>query len=284
MQHIQIQTEFFQKKNMKTLLWHCLFIITSLIVILPILIGLTISFQPHDQIFSYPPSLFPKQFYLENYQQAWQLVNMGQLLINSLVASIIVMACKLCLGVTSGYAFSYFEFKGKKFLFFAVLFTLMMPVEVMVVPLFELISQLGWANTYTGLVTPFLASATTTFLIMQHFRTIPKELKEAADMDGCGPIHFLIRILLPLSGPTLAGLAMVDFLVMWNTYLWPLMIINDTQMKTVQLGIKMLFDSGNREWGLIMAGTMMMVLPTLVLFMLFQRFFVKNIATQGLKG
>jgi sn-glycerol 3-phosphate transport system permease protein len=160
---------------------------------------------------------------------------------------------------------------------------LMLPLEIRVVPLFELISQLGWANTYTGLVMPFLASATTTFLIMQHFKTLPKELKESADIDGCGPIQFLVRVLLPLSGPTLTGLATVNFLAMWNTYLWPLMIINDDKMKTAQLGIKMLLTpASEQEWGLIMAGTIMVVIPALVIFMLSQRFFEKGIATQGL--
>ena len=275
----------FLKKTFTAILWHLLLILASLIVLMPILVGLGISLQPHDQIFSYPPSLFPKTFYLGNYTESWKLVNMGQLLINSLFTSVLVMLGKLLLGVTSGYAFSHFEFKGKKPLFFAVLFTLMLPMEVRIVPLFELISQLGWANTYTGLVAPFLASATTTFLIMQHFKTIPIELKESADIDGCGPLRFLVRILIPLSGPNLAGLAIVNFLSMWNTYLWPLMIINTDRLKTAQLGIKMLFSpAAEREWGLIMGGTITVVIPTLLVFFLSQRFFIKSVATQGLKG
>ncbi|TCL71669.1 carbohydrate ABC transporter membrane protein 2 (CUT1 family) [Hydrogenispora ethanolica] len=281
---IRSKRRFFEHRIRAALGWHLLYIVASLLVLMPVLVGLSISMQPRDQIFTYPPSLFPKTLYLANYADAWRLVNMGRLLANSLWASLIVMLGKLLLGITSGYAFSHFEFKGKRFLFFAVLFTLMLPLEVRVVPLFELISQLGWANTYTGLVMPFLASATTTFLIMQHFKTIPKELKESADMDGCGPLRFLIRILLPLSGPILAGLATVNFLSMWNTYLWPLMIINADNLKTAQLGIKMLFSpAAEREWGLIMGGTITVVIPTLLIFMLSQRFFVKGIATQGIK-
>jgi sn-glycerol 3-phosphate transport system permease protein len=265
-------------------LWHLLLGAASLIVLLPILIGVSISFQPHDQIFSYPPSLFPNRFYLGNYQKSWDLVRMGRLLLNSFWASIAVMLGKLVLGITSGYAFSHFEFKGKKALFYAVLFTLMLPLEVRVVPLFELVSQLGWANRFTGLVMPFLASATTTLLIMQHFKTLPKELKESADIDGCGPLGFLCRILIPLSGPTLAGLATINFLAMWNTYLWPLLIINNDRLKTTQLGIKMLFSpASEQDWGMIMAGTVMVLIPTLVLFLLSQQFFVKGIATQGIK-
>lgn len=263
---------------------HLLLIILSFIVIMPILFALSISFQTRSQVFTYPPSFIPDQLYFGNYVRAWNLVNMGRLLTNSLIASVIVMVGKLTLGVLSGYAFSHFEFKGKKFLFFAILFTLMLPMQVRVVPLFDFVSKLGWTNTYTGLVMPFLASATTTFLMRQHFLTIPKSLMESAQLDGCGPFRFLFQILIPLSGPTLAGLATVNFLVMWNAYLWPLIILNSDSMKVSQQGIRMLFASAaEREWGLIMAGTIMVVIPTLVVFLLAQKFFVKGIATQGIK-
>ncbi|MFW5790775.1 MAG: carbohydrate ABC transporter permease [Bacillota bacterium] len=263
---------------------HILLFFLSFIVIMPILFALSISLQTRAQVFTYPPAFFPDQLYFGNYIRAWNMVNMGRLLANSLIASVIVMIGKLVLGVLSGYAFSHFEFKGKKFLFFAVLFTLMLPMHVRVVPLFDFVSKLGWTNSYTGLVMPFLASATTTFLIRQHFLTIPKSLMESAQLDGCGPMRFLFQILIPLSGPTLAGLATVNFLVMWNAYLWPLIILNSDSMKVSQQGIRMLFASAaEREWGLIMAGTIMVVIPTLIVFLLAQRFFVKGIATQGLK-
>ena len=263
---------------------HILLIILSFIVMMPILFAFSISLQTRAQVFTYPPSFLPDQLYFGNYVRAWNMVNMGRLLTNSLIASVIVMIGKLTLGVLSGYAFSHFEFKGKKFLFFAILFTLMLPMQVRVVPLFDFVSNLGLTNTYTGLVMPFLASATTTFLMRQHFLTIPKSLMESAQLDGCGPLRFLFQILIPLSGPTLAGLATVNFLVMWNAYLWPLIILNSSSMKVSQQGIRMLFASAaEREWGLIMAGTIMVVIPTLIVFLLAQRFFVKGIATQGLK-
>lgn len=263
---------------------HLLLMVISFIVLMPILLAISVSLQPRAQIFSYPPSLIPNKLYFGNYINAWNLVNMDRLLLNSLLASSIVMFGKLALGVLSGYAFSHFEFKYKKTLFFAILFTLMLPMQVRVVPLFEFVSDLGLANTYSGLVLPFLASATTTFLMRQHFLTIPKSLMESAQLDGCGPFRFLFQILIPLSGPTLAGLATVNFLVMWNAYLWPLIILNSDEMKVAQQGVKMLFTSASeRDWGLIMAGTIMVVIPTLVVFLLAQKFFVKGIATQGLK-
>jgi sn-glycerol 3-phosphate transport system permease protein len=160
----------------------------------------------------------------------------------------------------------------------------MLPMQVRVVPLFEFISRLGLGNSFSGLVLPFLASATTTFLMRQHFLTIPKSIMESAQIDGCGPFRFLFQILLPLSGANLAGLAVVNFLVMWNAYLWPLIIINDDQKKLAQQGVKMLFaSSSERDWGIIMAGTIMVVIPTLIVFLLAQKFFVKGIATQGIK-
>lgn len=273
-----------RKDLLNKIFTHLLLMAISFVVLMPILLAISVSFQPRNQIFSYPPSLIPNRLYFGNYINAWRLVNMGRLLLNSLLASAIVMFGKLALGVLSGYAFSHFEFKYKKTLFFAILFTLMLPMQVRVVPLFEFVSNLGLANTYSGLVLPFLASATTTFLMRQHFLTIPKSLMESAQLDGCGPFRFLFQILIPLSGPTLAGLATVNFLVMWNAYLWPLIILNSDQMKVAQQGVKMLFTSASeRDWGLIMAGTIMVVIPTLIVFLLAQKFFVKGIATQGIK-
>ena len=273
-----------RKDLLNKTLTHLLLMVISFVVLMPILLAISVSFQPRAQIFSYPPSLIPNKLYFGNYINAWNLVNMDRLLLNSLLASTIVMLGKLALGVLSGYAFSHFEFKYKKTLFFAILFTLMLPMQVRVVPLFEFVSNLGLANTYSGLVLPFLASATTTFLMRQHFLTIPTSLMESAQLDGCGPFRFLFQILIPLSGPTLAGLATVNFLVMWNAYLWPLIILNSDEMKVAQQGVKMLFTSASeRDWGLIMAGTIMVVIPTLIVFSLAQKFFVKGIATQGLK-
>ena len=273
-----------RKDLLNKTLTHLLLMVISFVVLMPILLAISVSFQPRAQIFSYPPSLIPNRLYFGNYINAWNLVNMDRLLLNSLLASSIVMIGKLALGVLSGYAFSHFEFKYKKTLFFGILFTLMLPMQVRVVPLFQFVSNLGLANTYSGLVLPFLASATTTFLMRQHFLTIPTSLMESAQLDGCGPFRFLFQILIPLSGPTLAGLATVNFLVMWNAYLWPLIILNSDEMKVAQQGVKMLFTSASeRDWGLIMAGTIMVVIPTLVVFLLAQKFFVKGIATQGLK-
>ncbi|MEC9489401.1 MAG: carbohydrate ABC transporter permease [Halanaerobiales bacterium] len=273
-----------RKDFLNKLFTHLLLIVISFIVLMPILLALSVSFQPRDQIFSYPPSLIPDKLYFDNYINAWNLVNLDRLLLNSLFASVIVMFGKLALGVLSGYAFSHFEFKYKKTLFFAILFTLMLPMQVRVVPLFVFVSNLGLANTYSGLVLPFLASATTTFLMRQHFLTIPKSLMESAQLDGCGPFRFLFQILIPLSGPALAGLATVNFLVMWNAYLWPLIILNSDEMKVAQQGVKMLFTSASeRDWGLIMAGTIIVVIPTIIVFLLAQKFFVKGIATQGIK-
>ncbi|SFL20019.1 carbohydrate ABC transporter permease [Halanaerobium salsuginis] len=272
------------KKNYRTIILHLVLISLSLITLMPILFALSISFQPRAQVFSYPPSFLPDQLYFGNFIKAWQVIKLGRIFINSIIASVIVMLGKLILGVLSGYAFSHFKFKYKKLLFFMVLFTLMLPMQVRVVPLFELMSRLGLANSYSGLVLPFLASATTTFLMRQHFLTIPSALMESAQIDGCGPIRFLLQILLPLSGANLAGLAVVNFLVMWNAYLWPLVIINSDEMKLAQQGVKMLFASAaERDWGLIMAGTILIVIPTLIVFLLAQKFFIKGIATQGLK-
>ncbi len=160
-----------------------------------------------------------------------------------------------------------------------------MPAEmIMIVPLFQLIQQFHWVNTYWALTIPFLASATTTFLMRQHFMTIPKELEDAAKIDGAGPMKFLFEILVPLSKSTIGGIEMINFVYAWNLYLWPLVVTNSNNMATAQIGIKMLTNvESTSNWGVIMADTLMVLAPTLVLFFGVQKLFVKGIITTGLK-
>ncbi|HOP34145.1 MAG TPA: carbohydrate ABC transporter permease, partial [Defluviitoga tunisiensis] len=182
--------------------------------------------------------------------------------------------------------FSSFNFKGKNTLFFTLFITLFLPAEtVMILPLFMIMSKFGWVNTYWALIIPFTASATNTFLFRQHFMSIPTELEDAAKIDGATPMQYFRKILIPLSGPMIAGASIINFVYAWNMYLWPLIVTMDNKMKTVQIGVKMLIatDSTN-NWGIIMAGTLMAALPTLILFFVLQDLFVKSLVTSGLKG
>lgn len=253
-------------------------IVAILIVGAPVIFAFLISTQSPTQVFSYPPRMVPGSHY-SNYQKAWQQVNLGRMMFNSAYCAVMVGLGKFIISVLAAFAFSHFRFKGKQFWFLLILITLMLPIPVRIVPLFEIISDLRWVDTYWGLIVPFLASATGTFLFRQHFLTIPDELTDAAKIDGCGPIRFLFQILIPLSKNTIGAFAVIEFVYIWNQYLWPLIVINADHMKVVQIGIKMLISTeAMNNWGVIMSGVLIAMIPPLIVFFLMQKSFMKGFA------
>lgn len=274
-----------QKKLLRTIIVEIALIVVTFVILMPIFLALTMSFKTPGEVFTYPPKIFPNKFYFENYIKAFQSVNMGRLMLNSTIMALVIMLGKTIFGIFSGYAFSNFKFKGSSLLFAILFITLFMPAEmIMIVPLFQVMKSFHWINTYWALTVPFLASATTTFLMRQHFMTVPKELEDAARIDGAGPFGFLFKILVPLSKSTIGGVAVINFVYAWNLYLWPLIVTNSDNMKTAQIGLRMLMnvESAN-DWGVIMAGTLMILAPTLLLFFAVQKLFVQGIITTGLK-
>ena len=258
------------------LLVHMTLIAAVGIVGAPVIFAFIISTQSPIEVFSYPPKLFPGSHYY-NYQTAWQQVNLGRMMFNSAYCAIMVTLGKFIISVLAAFAFSHFRFKGKQVWFFLILITLMLPIPVRIVPLFEIVSDLHWVDTYWGLIVPFLASATGTFLFRQHFLTIPDELTDAARIDGCGPMRFLFQILMPLSKNTIAAFSVIEFVYIWNQYLWPLIVINTDDMKVVQIGIKMLINTeAMNNWGVIMAGVLIAMLPPLIVFFVLQRSFMEG--------
>ncbi len=257
---------------------HMALIVAILIVGAPVIFAFVISTQSPTEVFSYPPRLFPGSHY-SNYEKAWQQVNLGRMMFNSAYCALMVGLGKFIISVLAAFAFSHFRFRGKQFWFLLILITLMLPIPVRIVPLFEIVSDLRWVDTYWGLIVPFLASATGTFLFRQHFLTIPDELTDAAKIDGCGPIRFLFQILIPLSKNTIGAFAVIEFVYIWNQYLWPLIVINADHMKVVQIGIKMLISTeAMNNWGVIMAGVLIAMIPPLIVFFLMQKSFMKGFA------
>ena len=247
-----------------------------LIVGAPLIFGFIISTQSPTEVFSYPPKLLPGSHY-SNYQKAWNQVSLGRMMFNSAYCAIMVGVGKFIISVLAAFAFSHFHFWGKRFWFLLILITLMLPIPVRIVPLFEIVSDLKWVDTYWGLIVPFLASATGTFLFRQHFLTIPHELADAAKIDGCGPMRFLFQILIPLSKNTIGAFAVIEFVYIWNQYLWPLIVVNSDHMQVVQIGIKMLISTeAMNNWGVIMAGVLLAAIPPLIVFFLLQKSFMKG--------
>ena len=260
-------------------------VLMSLVVLLPILLAISMSLKSPGEVFSFPPTIFPHKLYLQNYLEVFQKVNMGRFLLNSFIMAIVIMFGKTLFGIFAGFAFANFKFKGSSILFGILFITLFMPAELLlIVPLFSLMRTFHWVNSYWALTVPFLASATSTFLMRQHFLTIPKELEDAAKIDGAGPMKFLFQILVPISKSMIGAVAAINFVYAWNLYLWPLVVTNSNNMKTVQIGLKMLMSNqSNNNWGIIMSGTLIALAPTLLLFFFVQKLFVKGLASTGLK-
>jgi sn-glycerol 3-phosphate transport system permease protein len=250
---------------------------SSIIIIgAPVIFAFIISTQSSIDVFSYPPKLLPGTHF-SNYKAAWTQVNLGRMMFNTVYIAVMVGVGKFIISILAAFAFSHFKFKGKNFWFLLILITLMLPIPVRIVPLFEIISDLKWVDTYWGLIVPFLASATGTFLFRQHFLTIPSELTDAAKIDGCGPLRFLFQILIPLSKNTIGAFAVIEFVYMWNQYLWPLIVVNAEEMQVIQIGIKMLINTeAMNNWGVIMAGVLIAMIPPLIVFFVMQKSFIKG--------
>jgi sn-glycerol 3-phosphate transport system permease protein len=262
------------------LLVHALLLLSVIVIAFPIYFAFSVSTQSLDQVVQKPPRLMPSDQMVANYTEAWRRSKMGSLLMNSAIVAIAIAVGKISISMLSAFAIVYFRFPFRQTVFWMIFITLMLPVPVRILPTYEVVGNLGWLNTYAGLTVPLMASATATFLFRQFYMTIPNELCEAAQLDGCGPMRFLWSFLLPLSWANIAALFVVLFIYGWNEYFWPLLITNTESMRTVVIGLESLIPRSGTEqptWNLIMAGAMMALLPPVAVIVLMQRWFVKGL-------
>ena len=268
-----------RKKTFKVLLIHLALVFVVFIVASPILVAFFKSTQTRSQVFSYPPILGfgSVNALVDNYSRAWNQYRIGIYMKNSLIVSIAVTVAKTLLSMLAGLAIVYFDFPLKVPIFYFILFTLMMPTEIIIIALFNLVSDLGLSNTYAALIFPFMASATGVFLFRQHFSSIPSDLADAARVDGAGPLRFLWSVLLPLSWNVIGAFALIQFIYMWNQYLWPLVIIRETSRQVIQVGLKRTMTAMEAtDWGLVMAAVILAMIPPLIVFALLQEKFTRG--------
>ena len=275
------RSPYWYRKRIMFVLLHIGLIISAGLISSPVLFAIIKSTQTTAQIFSYPPTFAIGPAAPENYAIAWHDYHLGRLMINTFIIAGAVTVGKTLMSLLAALALVYFEFPFKNLLFIFVLITLMMPIPVRIVPLFDLVRSFGWGNTHWALVIPFLASATGVFLFRQHFMSIPASLVDAARVDGVGPMRFLWQILVPMSMNTIGAMAVIQFVYIWNQYLWPLIIIASNEKQMIQIGLKMLTGAGPEgmlNWGVAMAGTIITMLPPLVVFLLLQEQFMRGFA------
>ena len=255
------------------------------VVMLPLYVAFVASTQTQEQVMAAPMSLLPGDRLLANYAEVLATgagasqAGVRAMLFNSLVMALTIAIGKILISLLSAFALVYFRFRFRQACFWIVFVTLMLPVEVRIMPTYQVMSDLGLLDTYTGLTLPVIASATATFLFRQFFLTVPEELAEAARIDGAGPMRFFFSILLPLSRTNIAALFVILFILGWNQYLWPLLMTTQESMYTVVIGIKRMIAGGDAatEWNLVMATAMLAMLPPVLVVVLMQRWFVRGL-------
>jgi len=269
-----------------TFLSHAILVVGVLIVAFPLYITFVASTLTLEQILTVPMPLVPGDQFWANYTQVLTAGSqrgaaapVGRMMLNSLVVALAIPLGKISISIIASFAIVYFRFPLRNFFFWMIFVTLMLPVEVRIIPTFKVAADLGILNSYAGLTLPLIASATATFLFRQFFMTIPDELAEAARIDGAGPMRFFVDILLPLSKTSMAALFVIQFIYGWNQYLWPLLITTDESMYTTVIGIKRMITGGDAltEWHLVMATAMLALLPPALVVMLMQKWFVKGL-------
>ena len=274
-----------ENKPYRTILTHAILLMGVAVIIFPIYITLVASTHEKKDIATTVQPWFGDQL-IENYTTVLTTgkktaggVPVGQMMVNSLIMAVGIVVGKISISIISAFAIVYFRFPLRMFFFWIIFLTLMLPVEVRILPTYKVVADLGLLNTYTGLTLPLIASATATFLFRQFFLTVPDEMCEAARVDGAGPMRFFLTILLPLSRTNIAALTVILFIYGWNQYLWPLLITTETQMSTIVMHIqRMLFVADAiPEWNLTMAVAILAMLPPVFVVLVMQRLFVKGL-------
>ena len=263
---------------------YALKVLIGLLFISPMIIGLLFSFQSDSQLGAAPLRLITENPTIENYIEVFRKVPLLHYLKNTAVVCVVAICAQIVFSSLAAYAFVYFDFPLKKQLWTLILMTMMVPGEVVVITNYVTIQNMDLIDTYIGLVLPSLISGTAIFLMRQYFMTLPKDYKEAAILDGCGDMGFLFRVAMPLSIPTISSLAIYLFVQIYNQYFWPMLVTSRDEMRTIQIGISYLVTADVVNYGHILAGAVVAIIPSVLIYILGQDYIIKGMTAGGLKG
>lgn len=261
---------------------HAALIGFSVLMVAPFFAMLLVSLVPQQAFLAREFGL--DQWTLDNYRETFRIVPFGRYYLNSAIVSVTVTVVQILISSLAAFAFARLRFRGRDAIFVLYLATLMIPFPVTLIPNFLVIKNLGWYDTYRALIVPALFSVFSTFLLRQYYRTLPMDLDEAARMDGASSFRIWLQIILPLSGPVLAALAIFVFQGVWNDFLWPLVVTASENMRTIPVGLAAFVGQYSTAWGLLMAGAVIALLPVLVIYILAQKWFVQGITLSGMGG
>ena len=271
-------------RNRPAVVSQILLTVVLLIFLTPFVWMLATALKPAAEVFATPPKLFGSEFRFQNFSEAWNYVPFGRYMFNGLFVSVMGTLLVCVTSIFAAYAFARLSFKGREVVFLLYLVTLMVPQEVMIVPMFILMQQFDWVNSYQALILPWAFSAFGTFLLRQFFLNIPRELEEAALVDGANRLRILWQVIVPIARPAIAVLAVFTFINYWNSFLWPLIITNSADKFTVPVGLNGFLGQQGNQWHLLMAAATISMLPTVIVVLLLQRHLVRGIAMSGLGG
>lgn len=256
----------------------------AVVVFAPIYVAVVLAIQPSERVVDFPAVLIPTSFKIGPMRSAIRIGNLDRYLLNSAVVTLAIVAGQVATSILAAYAFAFVRFPFKRVLFLAFLATLMVPAEATIVANYETVQKLGWLDSYQALIVPFLATAFGMFLIRQAFLGVPRDLRDAAAMDGYGHWGFMRHVAVPLARPAIAAFTVFSFLLAWNQYLWPLLVTNDDSHRTVQIGLKTLAGGNVDELNLVAAGSVLAGIPIFFLLLFFQRHLVRGITSGAVKG
>jgi len=264
---------------------HAVLIFASIVIGLPLFWMISTSFKSDVEVGLFPPVWLPSEFLWENYVRVWTAAPFDMFYVNSIITTLSGLVLEVIIGAMSAYAFARIEFPHRDALFLVVLATMMIPGEMALVPNYLTLRNLSWINTHQGIVIPYVSSAFGCFLLRQAFLSIPQDLFDAAKMDGAGHLRMLLNIALPITRPVVATFALFLFIAKWNAYLWPLIVTNTWNMRTLPIGLVMVREAeGTLGWQHVMAASLLVLLPVLVVFFLAQRQIIEGIARGAVKG
>jgi multiple sugar transport system permease protein len=273
-----------RRRALRVAVAYTVLVLGAALMVPPFVWMLSTSLKLPTQVSAYPPEWIPNPITLDSYREVWNYIPFGRIFLNTAFVSFVVMGLELLTSALAGYAFARIRFPGRERIFLLYLGTLMVPGQVVIIPRFLIIRQFEWIDTYQALIVPAAFSAFGTFWLRQHFLTIPIELEDAARIDGASRWTVWWRIMVPLSGPVLATLGIFAFLNEWNSFLWPLIVINSMDMRTLSVALRFFQGAQGIEWNLIMAAATMTLMPVLVVYAFAQRYFVRGVALTGLGG
>lgn len=272
------------KKSFSFYITGLITLILALLILFPIIYCFFVSFMRESEITSYPPKWFSRSFYLGNYTQVLVGTLLGRFILNSIALAFCATLARILTSCTAAFAFSFLQFPLKKFFFFFILASMVIPGDALIVTNYLTVTSVGLMDTYLGVMIVYFINAMYMFMLRQHMKSIPPDFRDAAVMDGCGNFRFFVSIIMPICQPVTISVFISSFVGLWNAYLWPLLITNAPEMRTIQVGITMLSTAESTAFGPTMAGSIIVLIPAIIIFVIFKEKIISGVTAGSIKG